>query len=105
MAMNRRVQQLEKAVATARRRESELSGLNGSLEAKVERLTKELKGARPAPVSRAKVADLEERAVLSERLLAEAQAMVAELQEQVGELSVAKAARDAALRESRTHPP
>ena len=54
-AKERRLQQLEKSVAAMRRREQELTGANHSLEARVERLTKDLKGARPAPNSRAKV--------------------------------------------------
>lgn len=105
---SKRVQQLEKAMVVARRREHDLTAHNTSLEAKVERLTKDLKGARPAPISRAKVADLEKRAVESEQAAAratkeaaEAQAMLTELQTQVGELSVARAEKDEALRESR----
>jgi hypothetical protein len=108
LAIHRRLQQLEKTVVAARRREFELTAANGSLEAKAERLARELRGARPAPVSRAKVADLESRAAESDRAAlaaahgaAEARAMVAELQGQVGELSVARAERDAALRDSR----
>jgi len=108
LSASKRVQQLEKAMVAARRREHDLSAHNTSLEAKVERLTKDLKGARPAPISRAKVADLEKRAVDSEqaaalagKAAAEAQAMLAELQVQVGELSVARAEKDEALRESR----
>lgn len=108
LSASKRVQQLEKAMVAARRREHDLSAHNTSLEAKVERLTKDLKGARPAPISRAKVADLEKRAVDSEQAAAlagkeaaEAQAMLAELQAQVGELSVARAEKDEALRESR----
>lgn len=74
--------QLEKTVALLRRREAELAAGNQSLEAKVERLTRDVRGCRPVPNSRGKferlqgkVSQLEEDAAVAHTALTEAAAM------------------------------
>lgn len=75
---DRRVLQLEKTVGLLRRKEAELSSAKQSLEAKVDRLSRDLKGCRPVPNSRGKFEKLVARNMELERAAEGADAALAE---------------------------
>lgn len=78
---DKRMLSLEKQVSTFRRKESDLTSLNINLEAKVDRLSKELKANRPAPNSRGKMNELSTKVDELDTLLMEAHAQLKESKE------------------------
>ena len=86
-----RMVQLERQVASFRDKARALETAKKTAEAKVDKLTRELKGTRPAPGGRAKVSALSRKAEEQEVELERSRAVQHELQGQVANLSILNA--------------